>query len=100
MKASDFAKALMSLPNVSELSVYSDGGYCYRVVDSQGKDVSVAELGIKWTVIQEGYARIDGDIYNHTATIRQSDDIADDKNVRTIDTEDNKTAVVIHGDIN
>ena len=101
MKLNDFTAALRRYPAANELSVLSDGGYYYMVVDASGKKITPAELGVKLDLNADGddYVWVDGNIYSHTATITPSDDNRVDVHVKKVTQDSNLDAIIVEGDI-
>ena len=100
MKLDAFVDALRELPYASDLSVYSDGGYLYRVVnDRTGDAISPAELGIRLTIEGGDYVKVDGNVYSHTATITPSEVSSADGHVRSVEHLSNFNADLVRGDI-
>ena len=101
MKLLDFTEALRKYSNANELSFHSDGGYDYMIVDKTGRKLTPAALGINldFTAECEGYARVDGNVYSHTATITPSSDVRDNGHIRNVTQYDNSDTVSVEGDI-
>ena len=79
----------------------TDGGYDYMIVDKTGRKLTPAALGINldFTAECEGYARVDGNVYSHTATITPSSDVRDNGHIRNVTQYDNSDTVIVEGDI-
>ena len=99
MKLNDFVEMLRRYPAANELSVHSDGGYFYLVVDKTGERVNPAELGINLELECGDYVRVDGNIYSQTATITPSDDEDVDGHVRNVTQYSNSGTIIVEGDI-
>ena len=101
MKKNDFDEALRKYVDADELSVHSEGGYNYAVVDETGKKLNPAQLGIKLDSNLDGgdYVRVDVNIYSQTAAITLSDDASVDGHVRNVTQDGNSDAVIVEGDV-
>ena len=86
MKLNDFLEALRRYPAANELSVHSDGGYFYLVVDKTGERIDPNVLGINLDLESHvgDYVRVDGNVYSHKATITPSNDACVDGHVREV----------------
>lgn len=99
MRLNEFVDRLRNCPEANDLSVYSDGGYCYMVVDKTGKRITPAELGITLTLEGGDYVRVDANVYSRTATITPSNDKRDDCHVRAVKHFSRLSADIVTGDI-
>ena len=104
MKLNDFVEALRRYPKANELSVYSDGGYYYSVVDADGERITPANLGVNLDLERDGldcdeYVRVNGNVYTHTATITPSNDVRDNRHIRNVTQYNNSDTVILEGDI-
>lgn len=99
MKLDAFVDAIRACPMANDLSVYSDGGYLYLVVDKTGQRITPIELGIRLTLEGGDYVKVDGNVYSHKAVITPSNDVNDDCHVRTVRHLSGLSADLVTGDI-
>lgn len=99
MKLNDFVDAIRRYPAANELSVHSDGGYFYLVVDETGERIDPNVLGVDLELGHGDYVRVDGNVYSHKATITPSDDGGVDGHVRKVTQYGNPKAIIVEGDI-
>ena len=99
MNLLEFAETISAFPNAAELSVVSDGGYGYRVVDDSGNVVSPSALGIVLAAQKEEFIKVEGDVYAHNAVLKCSDNILDQNKVHSVMPNAVKDILVIRADV-
>ena len=99
MTMEEIVEGLKSLASVNELSVVSDGGYYYLVVDEHGKPISPSALGLKLSIEGGEYCRLSSNIYTRTVQVVSTNDPNEKNDVEGIFMSPDKKAGIISGDV-